>query len=647
MAAPRQTLLDRALSYFAPTAGLRRAMARNALAKVRAYEGASVKDGWIPRRSGASANADHAADGAMLRHRARSLVQNNPYAAKALSCLVANVIGEGILPASRAVDEKTRKTLDALWQAWTAQADADGGTDFHGLEAQAYRAMEQDGEVLIRLRTRRPEDGLAVPLQIQVLEIDYLDSTKNAATSAAGGPIVSGVEFDKLGRVAANWLYDAHPGDGYRAGGMISLQSKRYSADKIIHLFAPDRPGQARGISRFAPVIARLRDLAIYEDAELARKQNEALLSVFVSGDGADFAIPGAGESSAMATSKASQFGDLGSLRPGAILATNGQNVTVAEPKAAPGYADYLRMQLYAVAAGTGVTYEMLTGDLSQVNFSSARMGMMEFRRSAEQRQWHVMVPRLLTRVWAAFVDAAVLAGKVRAADYAVEWSTPKWDYVNPIQDVKADLAEVAGGLGSLSEKLRKRGYQAEVVFTEMGKDFELLKKTGALDMILAATGKTAAPEPVEPDDPPDNAAKAKRDESEMQHRQAMETMAAGISALAVREHRTEIHNHVAPPSVHVAPEFRVDAHLPAQPAPVVEVRNEIIEREQAPAVVHITNEITVPDQPAPVVNNEVVMPSRMEMSVVSMPDRETTTTVSRDSAGNIKTSTQIEKDAE
>ena len=43
----------------------------------------------------------------------------------------------------------------------------------------AYRAMEQDGEVLIRLRARRLEDGLPVPLQIQVLEIDWLDSQQD------------------------------------------------------------------------------------------------------------------------------------------------------------------------------------------------------------------------------------------------------------------------------------------------------------------------------------------------------------------------------------------------------------------------------------------------------------------------------------
>ncbi|WP_018991295.1 phage portal protein [Aromatoleum toluclasticum] len=503
MATTAYNLIDKAIAIFDPARALRRAVARQSLGKVvaRAYEGASLKDGWIPRRAGAGPNADHAADAPMLRHRARSLVQNNPYARKALDSLVANVVGDGIVPESRAKRASDRKVIDALWAEWAVQCDADGRADFNGLVAQAYRAMEQDGEVLIRLRTRRPEDGLAVPLQLQVLEIDYLDSTRNAAKGEAGGPIISGVELNSIGRVAAYWLFDSHPGDK-NLGARQSASSRRILSESVIHLFAPDRPGQARGITRFAPVIARMRDLAIYEDAELARKQNEALLSVIVSGDGADFAVPGAGESVAAAQDRAALFGNLGSLAPGAVLATNGQNVTVAQPAAVGGYAEYVRVQLYALAAGLGVTYEMLTGDLSLVNFSSARVGLLEFRRAASQRQWHVLVPRLLWPIWRAFVDAAVLVGKLRAADTAVEWTPPKWQYVNPQQDAKADAMEIESGMSSLSEKLRQRGYQPDRVFAELGADFKKLKDSGALEALaFFASKKTAEPAPaVEPE---------------------------------------------------------------------------------------------------------------------------------------------------
>lgn len=478
------TALDRLIGWVAPGAGVRRLAARRMLHKQRAYEGASTKDGWIPRRAGASADADHSADGRMLRTRARSLVQNNPYARKALTSLVANVVGEGIMPQSRASRPAVREKLDALFEQWSEQCDADGNLDFAGLTALCYRAMEQDGEVLIRLRPRRPEDGLAVPLQLQVLEIDYLDSNKTGLAET-GDQIINGIQYDTLGRKAGYWLFDQHPGSiGRYVRGQHT--SRFVAAEGVIHLYTPERPGQGRGITRFAPVIALLRDLAIYEDAELARKQNESLLSVIVSGDGADLAT---GDASAM------NLGSLGELRPGAVLSTNGHHVTVAQPAAVGGYAEYIRMRLYAAAAGFGVTYEMLTGDLSQVNFSSARVGLLEFRRHAEQMQWHILVPRLLGPIWRAFVAAARTGGQVAEDDAAVEWTTPKWQYVNPQQDVRADRMEIEAGMASISEKLRQRGYQPKRVFDELGEDLRHLQGAGVLDLLALFSGRRGAGE--------------------------------------------------------------------------------------------------------------------------------------------------------
>ena len=651
------SLLDSAVGLFSPQKGLQRTMARHAMMKMRAYEGASTADGWFPRRRGASANADHRGDAPMLRARARSLVQNNPYAAKALSCLVSNVVGEGITPSSRAAGSLAEK-INALWLAWADVADADGGTDFHGLVAQAYRAMEQDGEVLIRLRLRRPEDALPVPLQLQILEIDHLDSGKSAALRG-GGEIKSGIEFDALGRVVAYWLFDAHPGEGILSNLRSGFVSRRIDAAGVIHLFAPERPGQARGITRFAPVVTRLRDLAIYEDAELARKQMESLMSVFITGDGADFAVPGVGESQGVASERAAQIGELGRLAGGAILSTAGQNVTVAQPAVASGYQDSVRAHLYAVAAGFGVTYEMLTGDLSRVNFASSRVGLIEFRRAAEQRQWHVLVPRLLGPVWRAFVDAAFLAGKIPQADYAVEWTAPKWAYVNPLQDVQADAAEIAAGLSSVSEKLRQRGYQPDAVFAEIGTDFRKLKASGALEY-LAFVKNTGGGSPLPVDDADGDEAeddkkpaqkKAEKPEKagagKGEGRAALDLVADSLVRLAAR---------AAPPAA--APEIRVE--LPPLPAPVVNVAapEARVEIPTAPApVVNVAApevRVEIPIVPAPVVNvaapavrvdNHVAPAVISEVKITGMPDRETTTTITRDKAGNIAQSVQTEKD--
>jgi capsid protein len=177
---------------------------------------------------------------------------------------------------------------------------------------------------------------------------------------------------------------------------------------------------------------------------------------------------------------------DLGELGGGNIFGMpGGMNFTVVEPKAAPGYVEYVKYQLHLIAAGLGIPYEMLTGDMAEVNFSSARVRLLDFRRAIQQHQWLVLIPKLLVPIHEAFVEAAYLAGKIRARDMSVDFSPPKWDYVNPEQDVKADQAEIGAGLSTISEKLRQRGYDPDVVFAEWKSDYDKLKSLGILETML------------------------------------------------------------------------------------------------------------------------------------------------------------------
>jgi lambda family phage portal protein len=477
----RANALDRLIGLFDPRRALSRIAARTML--TRAYEAASPRDSWRPRRGGASAQADHFADAVALRHKARALVQNVPYVATSMDALVANVVGTGIVPRFTGTQQDT---MNSLFQRWSSVCDADGQLDFYGMEAAAYRAMEQDGEVLIRLRPRRVEDGLPVPLQLQLLEIDWLDTTKNTLLGgsdgvATGNVVVEGVEYDGLGRVAAYWLWDQHPGDATLMRGFRNF-SKRLPAvigglPTIIHLFDPKRPGQRRGITRLAPIIARVRDMQLYEDAELARKNLETRLSVLVSGDASQMATDGqlGATGSAADPTTARRTGDLGELRSGSITEIPmGAQITTVEPKPAGGYVEYLTHNVHIVTAALGVTYEMATGDMSQANFSSSRVRLGDVRRGFEQTQWLTMIPRAVRPIAETFAQLAMLSGKVRGA-YGIEYDTPKWDYVNPLQESQAEALQVASGLTTLSAKHRARGDDPDKMFAEMQSDFQKL----------------------------------------------------------------------------------------------------------------------------------------------------------------------------
>ena len=216
------------------------------------YDGAARgrrTEGW--RAPGSSADTEIGVAGALLRDRMRDLVRNNPHAAKAVAVLVNNIIGAGIMPRAASGDDTLDRKVDALFERWTAECDADGQLDFYGMQTLICREMVEAGEVLVRRRLRRSSDGLPVPLQLQVLEADFLDATKSGALGA--GRLVQGIEFDPVGKRRAYWLHAEHPGDAYGAL-QNGLQSRPVPATEIAHVYEKQRT-QARGVPWGAPVI--------------------------------------------------------------------------------------------------------------------------------------------------------------------------------------------------------------------------------------------------------------------------------------------------------------------------------------------------------------------------------------------------------
>lgn len=478
-------VLDRLIAVFSPALGVRRWQARQAMEHIRAYEGAKRgrrTASWDAK--GSSANAENLPALSTLRNRSSDLVRNNPWAKKAIGNWVDDAIGTGIRLALPA-DSPAAKSWNAF--AETTACDADGLSDFYGLQALAARTMWERGAVIIRRRWRRPADGLLIPVQLQVLEPDYLDESKTEETKT--GLIIGGVEFDKLGRRIAYWLYDQHPGEAYGRG--LILQSRRVPAEDVIYAFKRMRAGQIHGVPELAPVLLRMRDLDDYEDAELTRKKVEACFTAFVSqGD-----MPGSTLGAAVDDGKPRPVervspGMIKYLRPG-------EEVSFAQPTAVAGYSEYMRVGHRAIAAGVSQTYEQLSGDLSQVNYSSARAGMLPYRRGVEAWQWLTFVPMVCQRVVAWFNEAAMLAGQPEVPA-GIDWTTPRFEWVDPVKDMKGELLKVAAGVQSFSELARRLGTQPDKVLAELKKDWERITSLGipiSLDGLIAlATAQDEQP---------------------------------------------------------------------------------------------------------------------------------------------------------
>ena len=80
----------------------------------------------------------------------------------------------GAKPSSLIEDAKVRDHVQRLWLAWTDEAAPDGLTDFYGLQGMVAREMLVADECFARLRPRRAEDGLLVPVRFQLLRSEML-----------------------------------------------------------------------------------------------------------------------------------------------------------------------------------------------------------------------------------------------------------------------------------------------------------------------------------------------------------------------------------------------------------------------------------------------------------------------------------------
>ena len=245
----RLNAVDRVVSWFSPRAAYDRARFRYAESMLkRHYEGASVgrrTAGWVT--PGTSANAEIMNSVWRLRARSRDLVRNNPYIASAATVVENNVVGFGIVPQAAARSKAAVARMQALWKSWggTTACDYDGRLDFYGMQSLAMRTIFESGSVLVR-RVWVSDSSLPLPMQLQVLEPDYLDTRRDGPVSG-GGIIKQGIEFDAAGRRVAYWLLLSHPGDAYN---LLSAQYKsvRVPADEVRHIYRIDRAGQIDGV---------------------------------------------------------------------------------------------------------------------------------------------------------------------------------------------------------------------------------------------------------------------------------------------------------------------------------------------------------------------------------------------------------------
>ena len=431
---------------------------------LRAYKAASNNrlNGWVSKNT--SADAEIKSSVVRLRDSSRALVRDNDYAKSALRSIVNNVVGSGIGVQPQVKMQRGNKLNDAVnasirdaWYQWTARENCHTGgqLSFSDIERLAIRSTVESGEVFIRM-VKGKFGRSKVPVALEIIEADQLDLEYTVERGGVGNSIRMGVERDQWQRPIAYYFLTGHPGDA--SIGASSRQRTRVPASEVIHLYLIERPGQTRGVPWFHTAILRMIQLGGYEEAEIIRARAESAIMGFIESPEGDALTDGELNSQ-----------DVADVEPGIIKRLlPGDKFTSHVPNRAGGAFDpFVRAMLRGIAAGVGVSYEALSKDYSQSNYSSSRLALLD-----DRDQWRVLqnwlIETLHYRVYEEWLDMAVVMGavKIDSASYQsmkdqyqlVRFKPRGWSWVDPEKELNAARTGLRLGLTTRADIIAEQG---------------------------------------------------------------------------------------------------------------------------------------------------------------------------------------------
>lgn len=468
---------------------------------LRMYAGARLTrmtSDWFARWS--SADAEIKTSLRLLRDRSRQLVRDNPYARQAKRTTQINVIGQGIKLQSQVMnlrgkkrDEKINALIESGWERWCRRdaCDVAGQNSFFMMEMLAAGALPESGEVLFRL-VRRPFGKSRVPLALEILESDMLDENWQGSVLASGNQWRMGVEINEWGRPVRYAFHKRHPGDfGFVNPRQDNGERTFMDARDIIHLFIPERPGQNRGVPWFAPVMDDLHQLDGYEQAAVVRARSAASLMGFITSPEGEL------QGDDVENGQRIQEFEPGVFR---YLAP-GESITVPQLNAPDAqYEMFVRAKARRFASGFGCSFETISRDFSQTNYSSSRLSLLEDREHWRMIQAY-LIENFHQRVFEEWLSAAVLAGELDLPDYELRperydrprWQARGWSWVDPLKEVQAYREAEAAGYFTKAQIVAQLGGDLEENFQQLAREKELAEQ---LSLTLDGDKKPAAPAP-------------------------------------------------------------------------------------------------------------------------------------------------------
>lgn len=343
------------------------------------------------------------------------------------------------------------------WAIWKEHCNVDGYGNLGNTQALWAQEIFQSGEIFTQMHLMdNPNKDVKVPLMLQNISADFLD----LRFTEMQNNIRAGMKFDKFGKPLEYHLWNRHPRTRMNTD---LLKRIAVSADDLLHIFNRTEAGQWRGIPVLAPAVLGLVESDELFDRTLVLKKAATAVGWIVYED-ENYAPPAIGAieglDSQRKVSESSETARIQEVTPGGVHYLKGKE-RIAFANSSPNAADIpnlLASQTRWCASAIYMLYEQMTGDLTNVNYSSIRAGLVEVRKKIKVLQWLMIINRGLRPLVDRYKELGSYYYKSSLASAEYKFILPKLEHVDPVKDVQADALEVRNGFATLKDKLEERG---------------------------------------------------------------------------------------------------------------------------------------------------------------------------------------------
>lgn len=504
------------------------------------YAGASMRDpdlaGWQPYNY--SGHEAISTDYDALTTRVHDFARNNGWASAALTKYVDTVVGAGWVFISQ--PNVTRLGIsEEAGAEWAAQVEAflDDVTTDPDLWLDRERTLPFGLQLALAMR-HRMADGNAVgvigwkerggPLAtwLQVVDPDRLSNPSGSINSSV---LKDGVQLDPEDFNPIGYHFRVnHPSEGYNGDNLRWEYVPREithpmfgTRRQVVHAFEPGRAGERRGISALASVLKKMRLLDRYDETESQAALINAIMAAFVTSPNDHGQLADALDDDGAQEIGAYQNGRLNhhENHPLRMRGANvnflypGESVTLTSPNHPNAvYDPFVRVGLRNISAAFGLSYEQLTGDLSQVNYASIRAGLLDVKRGFVARKSHFSTQYVMP-FSTALIQEGLARGMLRlpaggpafrdakAAYCAGEWAGAGLGEVDPLKEANAMRERLALRITTRRREAAERGMRFRQILSEAAREDQEMRKAG-IDPSVTSSSAKAPPAPANDEAP-------------------------------------------------------------------------------------------------------------------------------------------------